>query len=233
MASPQLRSEMAASPSIRMADLLQANHDLVLMLPRFGIRLGFGERSVAEVCAESGVSPQFFLMVCRFYVFDTYRPSAAELEAMDLQGVLSYLTTSHRYYREDRIPHIAAHLRHIADGCPGQLGTALMRFATSYQRRVERHLKNEENTLFRRLAALAEGRVFQAPASRYDRQHGDIATDLQDLTSILIKYLPEDILQQERVKVLDDIFHLSEDLRRHSLIEEHLLMPYIKLKEAQ
>ena len=52
------------SENMKMADLILGNSKLLLMLPRFGMDLGFGDRSIAEVCRKSNVSPQFFLMIC-------------------------------------------------------------------------------------------------------------------------------------------------------------------------
>lgn len=46
-----------------MSDLIQANYRLLRVLPRFGIHLGFGDKSVAEVCRAQGVSMELFLLV--------------------------------------------------------------------------------------------------------------------------------------------------------------------------
>ena len=47
-----------------MSDLIQANYRLLRVLPRFGIHLGFGDKSVAEVCRAQGVSMELFLLFC-------------------------------------------------------------------------------------------------------------------------------------------------------------------------
>ena len=59
---------------MKLADIIAANHNVILLLPRFGIPLGFGEKTVKEVCRDCGVDDHFFLTVCNIYTFDDYRP---------------------------------------------------------------------------------------------------------------------------------------------------------------
>ena len=62
------------SEKMKLADLISVNHNLILMLPRFGIPLGFGDRSVEEICYMNNVPVDFFLLVCNVYAFDSYLP---------------------------------------------------------------------------------------------------------------------------------------------------------------
>jgi len=40
-------------------------------------------------------------------------------------------------------------------------------------------------------------------------------------------------MHNERVEVLNDIFHLTEDLNKHSLIEEKILVPFVESLEKE
>ena len=60
-----------------MSDLIQANYRLLRVLPRFGIHLGFGDKSVVEVCRAQGVSMELFLLVCNISTFDDFLPDTA------------------------------------------------------------------------------------------------------------------------------------------------------------
>ena len=42
--------EFFLSPKMKMSDLVNSNPDLLNILDRFGIRLGFGEDSVEQCC---------------------------------------------------------------------------------------------------------------------------------------------------------------------------------------
>ena len=40
-----------------MSDLICENYPMVLVMSRFGIALGFGEKNIGEVCRQNGVDP--------------------------------------------------------------------------------------------------------------------------------------------------------------------------------
>ena len=61
--------------------------------------------------------------------------------------------------------------------------------------------------------------------------HGQVYESLEDMTNILIKYLPGDILPSERICIATDIMDLSADLTAHSRIEEHILIPFVESLE--
>ena len=45
----------------KMSDLICENYPMVLVMSRFGIALGFGEKNIGEVCRQNGVDPCTFL----------------------------------------------------------------------------------------------------------------------------------------------------------------------------
>ena len=211
---------------MKMADMIASNYDLILMLPRFGIPLGFGERSVKEVCRDHGVDENFFLMVCNIYTFDDFRPDDEEVARIDNRMVVEHLRASHRYYTEERLPHMQHHLDHIADSSGGRSGEILKKYFADYCREVRDHVRHEEKSL----ATVAEGLRDGEPLSKalgehYQKSHDNIKDKLSDLTQIIYKYLPGDKLNEEMMELVFDILQLSRDLEKHALIEELLLMP--------
>ena len=53
-------------PTARMRDLVNDNGALLLVMARFGISLGFGDKSVREVCRIHHVDENTFLEVVNF-----------------------------------------------------------------------------------------------------------------------------------------------------------------------
>jgi regulator of cell morphogenesis and NO signaling len=57
---------------------------------------------------------------------------------------------------------------------------------------------------------------------------------LEDLTNIIMKYMPvEDATEAERGNVLFDLFQLSSDLKKHTSIEDRLLIPSVEQLERR
>lgn len=209
-----------------MADMVSSNYDLILMLPRFGIPLGFGDKSVKEVCREYMVDEGFFLTVCNIYTFDDYRPDSEEVAAIDGRLVVEHLHASHRYYIEERLPHLTRHLEHIADSAGEQQAAVLKKYFADYCREVREHVRREERNLKDMAEGLAGGDVRRkAVSEHYQRSHDNIKDKLSDLTQIILKYIPGERLNEEMMELVFDIMQLSRDLEKHAEIEEMLLQP--------
>ena len=203
---------------MKMADMIASNYDLILMLPRFGIHLGFGEKTVKEVCREYSIDEHFFLTVCNIYTFDDYRPDVEESSRIDNRLVAEHLRASHRYYLEERLPHLQHHLDHITENA-GHSGEILRKYYADYCREVREHVRREEKNLDQML----EGTP--TVNEHYLKSHDNIRDKLSDLTQIIYKYLPGERLTEEMMELVFDILQLSRDLEKHAMIEELLLQP--------
>ena len=208
---------------MKMADMVATNYDLILMLPRFGIPLGFGDKSVKEVCRDCSVDDNFFLTVCNIYTFDDYRPDDEELSRIENSQVIEHLRASHRYYIEERLPHLQHHLDHIAERVGEQSSAVLKKYFADYCREVRDHVRREERILNEMLDSLRSGS--KSIPEHFQRSHDNIKDKLNDLTQIIYKYLPGERLNEEMMELVFDILQLSRDLEKHAEIEELLLTP--------
>ena len=220
------------SEKTKLSELISDNPKLLQLLPRFGIQLGFGDRNVAEVCAMNHVSTKLFLLVCSIYFDPDTLPDAVESDSTDLTSLLSYLNASHHYYLDERFPHIEMHLNRIIEAGGPKYGNMLSHFYNEYKREMVKHFQYEEDVVFPYIAALRNGEHAQSYSiDQFRHNHSNIEDALEDMTNILIKYLPGDILPNERIEIALDIMELSADLISHSLIEDRILIPYVETLE--
>ena len=220
------------TPNMKLADLIAANHNVILLLQRFNIPLGFGEKSVREVCAANNVPVDFMLLICNVYTFDDYLPAVEEFAATDMSLLVPYLEASHRYYTIERLPHIGEHLSHIADRVGGRYGEILNRFYADFRSEISAHFQGEEQTIFPRLIALQKGAKGKKGVVRHDeKSHESLVDKMSDLTQIVYKYLPGNVLPEETMELVFDILQLSADIQKHALIEDKILVPYVNWLE--
>ncbi|MBQ3844047.1 MAG: hemerythrin domain-containing protein [Bacteroidales bacterium] len=221
------------SENMKMADLVLGNSKLLLMFPRFGMNLGFGDHSIAEVCAMNNVSAPFFLMICNVYCNNDYTPSLEDIASVDLKALINYLLESHKYYLHERLPHIEEHLDHIINACIPKYGNMLRRFFQEYKNEVVDHFIYEEKNVFPYMEQLANQDVkTDYKIKVFHENHTNIEDKLSDLMNILVKYLPADVFPKERIEIALDINELSADLMSHALIEERVLIPFVESLEA-
>lgn len=227
-------NDIMLSENTKMSELVLSNPKLIQMLSRFGIELGFGDQSVKEVCSKAGVQPYFFLIVCNLYTNPDFIPSEELLKSADVNSVIRYLSNSHKYYIEERIPHIENHLDRIIQACPEKFGNTLQRFFKEYKNEVKNHFIYEEEVVFPYVNSLAdESAKNRFTINEFKSNHSNIEDKLSDLMNILIKYLPAGIFPKERIEISLDIMDLSSDLSCHTLVEERLLVPFVEYIEKQ
>ena len=223
-----MKSRLFSSDS-RLSDLVTAHPSLLAMLTRLGISLGFGDRSIADVCESSGVDAEFFLLICNVYTFNNYVPSTATILGTDMRDLVPYLEKSHQYYVDKRLPHIERHLDAIAKKLDGRIGLVFLSFFKEYKKEVEDHFAHEERDVFPHIRALMSGKRDKTYSiGEFIHTHSDIEGKLDDLLNIVFKYLPPQVDDDNVLDVVYDILRLSEDLKKHTCIEEKIMVPLVK-----
>lgn len=213
----------------RLIDIISADPTVILLLPRFGIGLGFGNSTVKQVCRDNNVPATLFLMVCNIYAVDGYRVSREHLSGLELGHLLRYLRGSHQYYLSDRLPHIRSHLDSVAQSAGDVQGHILTRYYNEYIEQVESHFKNEEQKLFPTVERLAAGQqADNSVIESFARHHDRLDEQLSDLMQLVLRYMPG-ADTKDSSEMLFDIVILVRDLQKHAQIEEKVLLPYIKL----
>lgn len=222
------------SPNMKLADLLPVNYKLLLVLDRFGIHLGFGDKSVKDICEKYHVSTPLFLMVCNVYTFEDYLPEVHELQTFNAESLMLYLEKSHHYYIADCLPAISSELSAVADILDAKFVGILQKFYADYEKEVLNHFKYEEEVAFPYAAHLTEGTPNDTyNISQFEKNHSDIDEKLNDLKNIIIKYLPGANSSKQLNALLFDLFELEDDFRKHTLIENKILVPLVAQLEKQ
>lgn len=215
-------------PSDKMSDLVCENYSTLLVMSRFGIALGFGERSIAEVCRDAEVDTATFLAVVNMMLYKGPL-SDEECDNISVDAFMDYLHNSHTYYLKYRLPSIRAKL--LAALGDGDIAVVIARFFDEYETEVRKHMSYEERTLLPYVRALLEGvKPADYDIDTFERQHDDVEEKMSDLKNILIKYYPA-VDHNELNVVLFDIFAIEEDLAAHNFVENNLLIPIVKRLE--
>ena len=147
------------SADMKLADVIHADYSLLLLLHRFGINLGFGDKTVRECCEANHVSCTLFLMICNVYSNEQYLPTEKEIEGIgaNVDQLIAYLKNSHSYYLENRMLSIQEQLKEISEGCEQQHQQILNLFFNEYKNEVIRHFDYEEVTVFPYISNMVKG----------------------------------------------------------------------------
>lgn len=216
---------LALSPEMKVFELIDSYPSLLSIFLRLDISLPFGDISVEEICRRDGYPVELFLILCSMHLSSAYRPKSEQLSVDMLKGVVGYLRASHRYYTGYMLPHVASHLDKVLEHCDKLSERALRSFYKEYVRFLTTHFDEEERNIFSVIDSPAA--TIAADFSMLEAPHGDIDDRTNDIASLVFKSLPEQVPTPLRCTMLDHIYMLRDDLRRHSDLEMYLLRPLV------
>ena len=141
----------------RMSDLICENYPMLLVLSRFGISLGFGDKTIGEVCEDSGVDTKTFLTIVNLLLDD--HTTAEQIDpSLSVEALVSYLQNSHSYFLDFRLPLIRRKLIEAIDCGHSDVSFAIMRYFDQYVAEVRKHMNYEETTVFPYVRSLVQGK---------------------------------------------------------------------------
>lgn len=216
--------------SDKMISLIRDNYNLLQSLGSFGISLGFGDKTVKQVCDDQNVDTNTFLSVVNFTI-NGYR-EMDDVSRLSVPTLLQYLKASHDYFIGFQLPFIRKELVDALDE-NDNLARLILKLYDEYSRSVTQHMKYEEKTVFPYVESLIAGKPMANFAiDMYSKHHGQESMKLRELKSIIIKYFPGDSLRNNQLSAtLYDIYNNEEWLALHAEVEDKIFIPAIKCLE--
>lgn len=210
--------------------LICENPQMLFVLNRFDISLGFGDKTIAEVCQESHVELGTFLAVVNILLCGD-KSEHINYSEIDPIALVQYLKKSHFHYLEYRLPNIRRTLISLLGNTSGNMTGLIVKYFEEYLEEVRKHLKYEEEVVFPYVSALVNGEKDpNYDIDTFCKKHDNIDLKLSELKDIVIKYF-QTPSTNEIIEVLSNIFVCSDDLVSHNIIEDHLFVPLIKYLE--
>ena len=224
------------SSRMKMADLVASDMCLLSILQRLDIRLGFGEATVAEVCAQHNISADLLLMICNIYSFRDYEPQIETLSSEDIKSITMYLRASHNYYRTICFPALHDNIHRMVKELDDVSRRLIDKFYDDYDSEVNNHFQYEEEVVFPYIERLLDNSMATGSEyriSNFGHSHGNVNEKLNDLSNIIIKYISGEYASQLRFEILSEIDNIGKDLLKHSNIENKLLIPLVGIIEKR
>lgn len=229
-----------------MADLIHMDHRLVSIINRFGIELGFGDRSIGEVCEGAGVNPGFFIEIINSYRDEDYSPED-KLKDFPVGMITDYLGRTHDHYKNIKLPEVEELIYSMIESSykEPELSSLLKEYFRKYREELLAHIKREDELVFP-YSIQTEKEYLESKNSgvrkdsrdnfsimEYLSDHDDVEAKLYDLKNIIIKYLPPLGNPSAISRLITELFMLEKDLNDHSRIEEKVLVPKVLSMEKE
>lgn len=224
---------------MKLAEVIQSDFNTLNVINRFGIKLGFGEKTVSIVCADYGINADFFLEILNAYHDPNYFPQK-HLQSFSVGEIVEYLRKTHRSYIDEGIPFIEQLMNQMLKDCnnPQEI-RPILKFFGDYKTELFNHLTWEDDKIFPYTLDVEEAfstgkrlpEVIKAmqnySMSDFLGEHDDIESKLYDINTLFIKYVPPVSNQVVCVRMLKEFSLLQKDINNHARIEEKVLAPKV------
>jgi len=199
--------------SDKICDLMSHEEDAIQIISRFGLEMGVGEQTIAQVCEAHGVHTPTFLAVVNYKVFKQ-RVLPADIDIPTLQR---YLKNAHTYFLDFRLPRLRrALIEAIIPADPTtKIPGLILRCYDEFVEEIRTHIEHENEGLFD------------------EHVHDDqrITDKLTEIKNLIIKYYPtkptstEGTVTYTLISVMSDLWHTEQDFADHCAIEDDILRP--------
>ena len=211
------------------SDLIDIDYSLLQVISRMGLSLKYAGLPVAEACRNSGVDPDTFILICNVYSFPDHIPSQEELAGGDIRNIIDFLHSSHLYYMGRALRVQENSFDKLVAPFNEKQKKVVLKFFNDYRDELDKHFAYEEEVVFPYVESLLRGAAGDSEYSieQFEEHHENVEEKLEDMKNIVMKYLPGDCSNELKIMVLLSIYHLHDDLRRHTYVENNILVPIV------
>ena len=216
--------------SDQMRRLIDDNGSILFVMSRFGIPLGFGDKTVGEICSQRGIDTNTFLSVANFISGNDY-----DIIHLSLTSLMEYLKRAHTWFLDFNVPDIRRKLIEAID-CSGKDEVALLilKFYDEYVAEVRAHMEYENSTVFAYVEGLQQGLLNKEyNIATFASKHNHLDQKLADLKNVIVRYYPQGDDGYLLHSVLFHIINCENDLAQHCSVEDRLFVPAVEALESR
>lgn len=219
----------AYAQTMTMRSLISDNASLLTALARFDIPLGFGDKTVDEVCKEKDIDSATFIAVANYI-----SGRDVSSEDIDLEQLMAYLKRAHDYFLDFKLPMIRRKLLDAIDITGvNSIGFLILKFYDDFVQEVRAHMEAENDHVFPFVESLLERQPDKNNTiGSFASGHMSIAPKLHELKDLIVRYYPGEG-NNLLTSVLFDILTCEQDLKSHCEVEDDLFVPAVKRLECE
>lgn len=213
----------------KLSYVIANDYHLLQVMSRFGITLGFGEKTIYDVCRQNSIDVDTFLAVIN-YVKDGAENRQQTFEHINVSNLLDYLKRTHKYFLDYLLPSIRFHLLNAIDcSVKNEVAFLVLKFFDEYVDEVNKHMEYEENTTFAFVERIINGEAVSLENSHLlSRHHESIENKIKELKNLFMQFYPAKENNERLNAVIISIYQCEEDMAIHCLVEDNIFSPAVR-----
>ena len=186
--------------------------------------------TIAQLELDMKLNSQFFLELIDIFANDK-QFSITSLKSFEIPVILEYLSRTHRYYLDKKLPEMENLTFELAKGVDKSMNELLYFFFLKFSTELKKHIEYEENIVFPYILKLNQGLAPDTDRNAFrlkkflnfhnhdiEDQLGDFRLHLETTFKELQDSLAFNLFCQHTTS-------FEKDLKIHALIEDDVLMP--------
>jgi regulator of cell morphogenesis and NO signaling len=227
------------------SEIISQNKYLSSIFERFGIGENDYHKTIEEAGKEKNTDPHFMIAILNAFDQDN-KPDIKVLMHYPISTILDYLKKSHRYYLDKKIPEIELSLKDIVRTSHqgNQMMYTLGNLFIAYKKKLTEHIVSEEVELFPYIEFIIQqlkndtidcyafGKIHAKFSIQiFEDSHTNVEEDIEKTKHTIMKFSPTQSSAMSYRIFLNQLELFEQDLHRHSIIEDHVLVPKAQLLE--
>ena len=212
------------TPESKLSQVILSNEpSIVTVINRFGISLGVGDASIAEICAQRNIDKDFFTAILNTYTNEDYFPQRI-LSSSNIHTLINYLFSTNAYYEHFLLPNVERHFNLLVSRAKEPNGNIalMLQFFNEVQQEIASRIHNDRTSLF---PAIMAGNAHCATPQQLMDIDANIEDKISDLVNMLVVHFSGDYDQNLGLAVYITIHDLKKDISNDNRIRKRILYP--------
>ncbi len=219
----------------KLCDIIAHEPSVIPVINRFGIRLGTGDATIANICAKYDLDTEFFLTILNTFINEEYFPEKI-LKSFCASTIIEYLRKTNDYHLRVQLPNIDRHFALLIERShkDNNLG-AMLKFYNELRKDIAERIDNDTNSWFPAIISMEQRHdirpVIESISPTISEESDPIEDKLHDLKNLFIIHLTGDYDQNLCYGVLIAIMSLEKDIKQNNRIRNRILAPVARVMQ--
>jgi len=107
---------MLIEEEMTMSEVVLHDYKLIPVISRLGIKMGYGDKTIRQLCDLKNISVRFFLTVLNAFHDPDYFPTEEDVR-FSARSLVEYLRKAHAEYLNEKIPEIELLITQMTPSC--------------------------------------------------------------------------------------------------------------------
>lgn len=219
-----------------LCEIIAHEPSVIPVINRFGILLGTGDATIANICDRYSLDVEFFLTILNTFINEEYFPERI-LKSFCASTIIEYLQKTNDYHLRVQLPNIDRHFGLLIDRSPSDNNLAVIQqFYFELRQELSTRINNDTISWFPTILELEREQTTRPDietTASYREDSDPIEDKLHDLKNMFIIHLSGNYDMNLCYGVIVAIMALEKDIKQNNRIRNRILSPIARAMKQQ